>query len=371
MRNTLIFPPAFELQLLYELLKCKLINYKGEVYPDINLLDKFTNRNITKQKIYQMFMLFENVILLAADEQYDYSVTESLCNFKPLYLDQYAEAIHKLNLDDSKKENALYLKPALLNQLSADLSDFYIIKDSKISARNYFSALYDYTFDITSNLDSNYKKIISQHTELFNKAHVHTSDAINSKSGYLEAVQSIINTTFEDLNLQLDICSRQNAYMLNSIYSIDKIGCQELDFKRHMSAYAILKVECKKAIGTMPVFKAITDVVCFKEKQRRDILRLRQQLDGLEYVLRTQTREAAIKSATEDIKKAVAELNKYASLKNKIGTWTTYLAVPIGTAEILLSIPPIVGITMSIVGLSSEISDRIIRRRSNWVHVVR
>lgn len=74
--------------------------------------------------------------------------------------------------------------------------------------------------------------------------------------------------------------------------------------------------------------------------------------------------------ASSNIAKASKELSKTDKL-DEVSKWTTYLSVPVAVTEIILSAPPVAGISPGIIGTYSTKKSNDIKRKNNWISVIR
>jgi hypothetical protein len=80
-------------------------------------------------------------------------------------------------------------------------------------------------------------------------------------------------------------------------------------------------------------------------------------------------KDAAILKAAEDIKKANKDLLKNSKYE-AVSKWSTYLSLPVGTAESLLG-GSYIGLTISGVTMLNQLRLDINKRKNNWINVVR
>ena len=124
MRDTIILTSQYEMQLVHEAQKEGLIkeqDFLAEIdfSPSFTELDNelyelsFGTATPDRQKLFQMMLLYDNVILESAPPLYDYDKLESSGNIKVYTTDDFLDSIPiKIEKPDAFAE---YLKPALIN----------------------------------------------------------------------------------------------------------------------------------------------------------------------------------------------------------------------------------------------------------------
>ena len=75
--------------------------------------------------------------------------------------------------------------------------------------------------------------------------------------------------------------------------------------------------------------------------------------------------ESTLRSIQSEIKKANTALSKLSGVQT-IGTLTTWLSVPVTSVELMLSLPPVLGISVGVVGKVSSGASLAISRKYKW-----
>ncbi len=145
-------------------------------------------------------------------------------------------------------------------------------------------------------------------------------------------------------------------------------GCVLRNSSIRSSAYKILKVEHHRLLGYLPKFNSIRDTVEYKEKYKSNVKTFRTVLTELEWTLAIDGREQAIKKATSDLGLALKSLKCVE--KNIVSKFITVMSVPIGIAECILN-SSFVGLTISSLGLLNEIRNEYVKKKNNWLMLIR
>ena len=383
MKNSIILPKEYKNIFLFELRKSGLIKPKDNTNLDIwskrdnyeNLL--YRRRYKLKQNLFQMILLYDELVVQYCDSDFDYEKIKSIGNFK-LYLpeDYYS-------FDPVKQENnslyAYYLKPAMFKVLKNGLKPYFEVGSSKISYNEIVSELYDTIFKIKNDISKETIEFIRsseriyklRNWEYIDELKKHNASKVLIENGFLAEIVTWFHIIYYRLCLQLKISSENESFIVNSEFQLSKIGCEiyEENINTYMEAYKIIKCECANIIGALPHMDNIQDVILLKKERKNDIKNLQEVIGNLENVLRTEGREQAILKAANDVKKAADSLAKHKTVC-KIGEWTTLLSVPIGIAEMLLG-GGFGGMGLSIIGAATCLIDKKIERDNSWCEIVR
>ncbi len=351
--------------------------------PDFHDIDKYEDELYksyykVKQNLFQMILLYDELIIQDSDPAYEYNKIENIGNFKIYTFDDF------YNYNAREQENnslyAEYLKPAILAVLKKELKPYFEVSyNKKVSYKKMISELYDVFLGIRDYISKDTMELIELNEMVYklrNRNNINRLKNLGFPNDIAEGRFAIeLANWFElfyyQLCWQLKISSEQDAYIVNSEFQLSKIGCDiyEENINAYMDAYKILKCECANIIGTLPHICSIEEAILLKEKRKNDIKNLREVVGNLENVLRNEGKEKAIIKATSDVKKASAALSKREKV-NKIGMWTTLLSVPMGIAEMLLG-GGIGGLGLSVIGTSTCLIDEKIKRNNSWCEIVR
>lgn len=381
MKNSIILPTKFENIFMIEARKSNLIKHI-DIGEDLSRYDGWEEKLYSKyhkarQNVFQMILLYDELIIPAADPTYEYDKLQDKDNFLIYSFDDYCQydPIH----EDGHIEFAEYLKPVIIPVITKELKKYFLIKDKSISYKSIASEIYDITLGLKKEINNNVDFIIEvnkflydlQHKDYFKKMNkLNAPSVINEDIFYTKLSQTILRS-YTNICWQLDISSRQDAYIINCEYQLSKIGCGEYqkDVSAYLDSYKLLKCECSKIIGSLPKMNNLNDVFELKDKRKNDIKNLKEVLTHLEYVLKNEGKEQAVIKATNDVKKASESLAKRNELTT-VGKWTTLFSVPVAIMEILCGIPPI-GLVLSTVGTGVCIADDILKKRNGWCEIVR
>lgn len=381
MKNSIILPTKFEKILMAEARKSELVKHIdiGENFADYDIWEDelYSKYYKSRQSLFQMILLYDELIIPSADPTYEYDKLLSNGNISIYSFDDFVQydPIH----EEGHLQFAEYLKPAIIPVVTKKLKKYFLIKDKDISYKKIASEIYDISLGIKNKINKHIYNLIEVNKFLFdlkNQHYFEIMDALNAPSVinenrfYTDISQLIINC-YEQLCWQLDISSRKDAYIINCEYQLSKIGCDDYqnDINTYLDSYKILKCECSKIIGNLPKMNDLYDVFELKEKRKNDIINLREVLCQLEYTLKNEGKEQTIIRASNDVSKAAKALSKRNEL-DSVGKWTTLFSVPVGIVELLCGLPPI-GLALSAVGTGVCIADKIVKDKNSWCEIVR
>lgn len=381
MKNSIIIPEKFEKIFMIEASKEGLISHIdiGENYRECDELERelYSRYHQTRQKVFQMLLLYDEIIFPDFDPTYEYENLQNEGNFSIYSLDDFLQydPIH----EEGHIEFSEHVKPAIIPKITKELKKYIILKDDNVSYKSIASEIYDIALGRSKKINNNVERILEvnkfmfdlQHQQYFKKMdELNAPSVINRNRFYTDLAQLVISS-YERLCWQLEISSNRDAYIINCDYQLSKIGCDnyQKDISSYLNSYKILKYECSKIIGNLPKMNSLHDVFEMKEKRKNDIKNLNDVLEQLEYTLKNNGKEQTVIKASNEVKKASDALNKRNDLAS-VGKWTTLLSVPVSLAEILCGLPPI-GLSLSVIGTGTCIVDKIIKRRNGWCEIVR
>ena len=295
-----------------------------------------------RNHIFQMCLLANTVIL--PDVPPFFSLEEqSFFEFTSMN-DVYSK-ISLLNPYDDK-EYIEYLKPIVVPYIKEKIyiPEFY---RGEFSQTEYHNSYYDKLYGIADN----YISTLPNRME--------------------NALKQFYDNSMKELTILLELSAARECPIMQDKYDFSQIHkYQKYLSTSSLEAYTILKVNCENIIGTLPVLHNINDVIYLKNHNQKDIKRLREVLSEFEFIIRNYGYEKSINKIVKDIQQASKELSKN-SYSKKVSKFVQYLSVPISAAEILLSVPPIIGLSIQAVGLLSELSTESKKRKNNWLTIVR
>lgn len=381
MKNSIIIPEKFEKIFMIEASKEGLISHIdiGEDYTEYDEWEKelYSRYHQTRQKVFQMLLLYDEIIFPDFDPTYEYDNLKNKANFFIYSLEDFLQydPIH----EEGHMEFSEYIKPAVLSNIIKELKKYIVIKDENISFKSIASEIYDITLGRSKKISNKIEGILETNKFMFDLQHqqyfkimdkLHAPSVINKNRFYTDLAQLVISS-YERLCWQLEISSNRDAYIINCDYQLSKIGCDDYkkDINLYLDSYKILKYECSKIIGNLPKMNSLKDVFELKEKRKNDIKNLKDVLEQLEYTLKNEGKEQTIIKASNEVKKASNALNKRNELAF-VGKWTTLFSVPVSLVEMLCGLPPI-GLSLSVIGTGSCIVDEIIKRKNAWCEIVR
>ena len=359
MRQSIILSNEYEQLFLHEAQKSGLIellpSYADKLYDSEKLkeTESFYNAWLDsqvekKKNLLRIILLFDEIILPQAPGEYDYQRLKNNEGFKIIPFDDYYydNPIQK----EGHKQYAQYLKSAILPVAEKDLRSYFSIVPPNIEYSEFISDLYD-TVLLNKKLHNKYKEIVRINKKSFdlrNTAYFKRADLLElpemlgQKRRFFTDVSGLIVVMFEDLCWQLQISSDNDSTIMNCDYQLTNIGCESFDGELGPAAdaYKILRVECGKALGTLPEVKSIQEVVRLKEMRRHDIHNLKQELSRLEYEIKNSGSISAVEKAATDISKASKALS-VGNAVSKVTRWTTRFLLPLTVASLFLQRPEV------------------------------
>ena len=315
----------------------------------LSLIVFLTEKANDKQRLFSILLLFDDIILSNATQNYDYDRLIKTGMFSLFYLEDEVDSdpIHQ----DAHIEYATYLKPAIIPVFEKNIKSYFKYGQAVDGFKNFVSDLYDLIL-LNKRLPKKHHSFIEQNKIIFdvlnsdqvNKLHVlfgDVPDSITSKRFFTD-ISALLCVLYESLCWQLEISSNKDAAIIDCDFNLANIGCEEFtkDVTTGMQAYSILRVECGKIIGSFPHLNSIQEVLQFKEKHRNDIHNLKQELSRLEYEIRAGNSKKAAEKAAEDIGKASKALCKSQQI-SRVTKWTNVLSIPLGIASLFIGEPEI------------------------------
>lgn len=332
-----------------------------------------------KKNLLRIILLFDEIILPQAPGEYDYHRLKNNEGFKIIPFDDfyYDNPIQK----EGHKQYAQYLKSAILPVAEKDLKPYFSIVPPNIEYSEFISDLYD-TVLLNKKLHHKYEEIVrinKRSFDLRNTAYFRWADllelpeTLSQKRRFFTDVSGLLVIMFEDLCWQLQISSDNDSTIMNCEYQLANIGCESFDggLETATDAYGILRVECGKALGTLPEVRSIQEVIRLKETRRHDIHNLKQELSRLEYEIRNSGSISAVERAATDISKASKALSA-GSTVSKVERWTTRFLLPLTAASIFLQRPEVaLGLSVvTTIGHTSTVVGDFLSQKNNWLELL-
>lgn len=390
MRQSIILSNEYEQLFLHEAQKSGLIEllptYANVLYDSNELKEgeslytaRLDSQVEQKKNLLRIILLFDEIILPQAPGEYDYHRLKNNGTFKIIPFDDYYydNPIQK----EDHKQYAQYLKSAILPVAEKELRSYFKTIPVNIQYSEFISALYD-TVLLNKNLHNKYKEIIRinkrsfdlRNAEYFKHADLlKLPEMLGPERRFFTDVSGLIVTMFEDLCWQLQISSDNDSTIMNCEYQLANIGCESSDEELELAtdAYRILRVECGKALGTLPEVKSIQEVIRLKETRRHDIHNLKQELSRLEYEIKNSGSINAVEKAATDISKASKALS-VGSAVSKVTRWTTRFLLPLTVASLFMQRPEVTfgsGLVTTI-GLATTAIGDFLSQKNNWLELL-
>lgn len=392
MRTAIVLPRQYEGQFVYEAKKSGLATKLNIDIPNALSaeeeaeLDEFMYARAwgTRQKIFQMVLLFDEIIIPGIEPINDYRGLEETGFFSFSSIDDYFNYASENELYDECMATSEYLKPVLIPALYKRISRYYDNDVRGISKKKFVENIYRAFFEgmqtgrftMTSRMQeaielSDVRRALKrEHFYMMHGTPKWIRDGIQCVS-ICDELFSDVAYEYEYLNMLLDYANKQNANIINCDYQLAKIGCGDADVSNMLKNYANIRIECKRAIGELPHLTSLQDVIALKEKRGSDITRLRRVLGEFEETVRSDGKEKAMRKIQHDIELATKDLNRNIPHLTKVGNWATILSVPITVAETLLHSLPVAGFPAGVIGTASLIGSKIMEKNSGWVQIVR
>jgi len=387
-RKSIILSKTYEQIFLLEAEKSGLISYLDDLeylYDfDVAADRSFWHNHLEglskkRQNLFRIALLFDEIILESAPSHYDFSRLKGEGNIKifPFEDFYYNNPIYK----EGHELYAQHLKPAILPVAEKRLQSYFREIPQNVIYSELIISLYDAIL-LNKNFPAKFNDVMKINKDSFNlrqswffeKAEKENyPDILQKENRFFTDVRGIFANMYETLCWQLQISSEYDSTIMNSEYQIAKIGCESFDSKIDplMDAYQILRVECGKMLGTLPEVNSIQEVMRLKEKRRRDLHNLRQELSHVEHEIRNNGAKKAIDKATKDLSRASKSLS-YGNKISKVDNWTNHLLVPLGMASFILESPELVVATSTItlLGKTTKLVGEKVSKSNNWFELL-
>lgn len=340
---------------------------------------KQRRNKIREQQLYQMLLLYDEVLFTSFDFEFNYDYSELKKVGGLIYLND--EQICKMAYGDRNRKIdfnfSQYIKPAVIHNIKNEIKNLYIIRDKKFSEYRFASVLYDLVYaekkqriQFGKEFDE-LNKIVKKNKDFYDFVKDNKYEkTITYRQEYNAILLEIVLNCVEPVLRDFALHENQSIEILNPVYSIEKLGLKTKKIEKISDVYGTLKIECSKIIPALPEFSSIKETLDFKEKHMIDVKRLNSVIEELLYILENDGRERMIKQAAINVNKAVEELNKY-KLLSKVDKWTIFAALPVGILEFICTMPPIISLPLSVFGISSYLTQTHIKKNNNWIRVVR
>jgi len=346
---------------------------------ELALHKKITKEKI--QKVLQMVLLYDKIILPCNNDFSDFSNLINTGNFDIRSYDDMQEGlgINKFP-GDIDYDYSQIIKPALIYEMKETVKHLYYKRVDGFTDYKFASMMYDLLF---SQGTDRFQKLMNTHYDFISSNAIihmirHMNNPIYSITStgdyvkdYLQEMIQIFAVHVEALLWDMKLSSEYNATIVNTNYRIEKLGYNHAQkLKDRDSIYNTLKIELSNYLGYMPKFESFHDVLRIKDKQRQDIKRLQNVISELEATLVECGNEKMITQAVNNVSKANKELLRLKQYE-KVSKWTTYLSIPIAVSEIVMQLPPILGMSLAGIGTSATLKAEHSKKQSGWVSVIR
>lgn len=134
-------------------------------------------------------------------------------------------------------------------------------------------------------------------------------------------------------------------------------------------AYGMVKTQISYIMELQPAFESLSEIISFKQKKKRAIKDLQEEVSHLEALIKEGASEAVLQKVIQDVRSANESLIKGTATK-RIARVATYCSVPIALTEALLFGTPYSSI-ISVVGTVAQLTIDLKNRQSDWLFVAR
>lgn len=380
MRQSIILSDKQELILLHEAEKSNLIKplFEEEMKSEIdfiianNRINNYLESQVTERNnLFRLLLLYDEIILPSTNPIYDYDNLINTGNFSLYSVEDFLKS-NQTN-QEYNQHYAKHLKHAIIPVLEKQLKSYFKLGQPNGGFNTFISDLYDCML-LNKKLSNEYNDFIKRNIYFLN-----FKNKAYNKERVFRDIDLILNNLYETLCWELQISNDKNAVIYNSEFNLSAIGydcyaeCNDYskDIQTQMEAYAILKVECGKIIGTLPKVENIQEVLRLKEKRHNDIHNLKQELSRIEYEIRNGSTETAIKKAAFDIEKASKALSKN-TVTRKIEKFTNIFSIPLTMAALFAEQPEIAigSSVLSVVSKTSCLIGDYIKDKNQWFQVI-
>ena len=187
-----------------------------------------------KQNLFRMLLLFDDIILSNATQDYAYDNLIKTGMFSIFYMEDALEAdpIHQ----DGHIEYATYLKPAILPVFEDAVRPYFKYGQAVDGFSNFVSDLYDYIL-LKKEIPSKHYDFIKYNKALFDKKNIDNIRMLKSKFGdippcltsrrFFSDISGLLCVLYESLCWQLEISSKKDAAIIDCDFELANIGCEE------------------------------------------------------------------------------------------------------------------------------------------------
>ena len=113
--------------------------------------------------------------------------------------------------------------------------------------------------------------------------------------------------------------------------------------------YNNIRININDKIRQLPKTMTFEELLCIKDKHKKEIKRLRHVISELEQRVVVEGDTHITSRIDKDFELAVKDLNRSETL-SKVSSMETYASVPIGIAETISGIFPVAGTTVGVLG---------------------
>lgn len=354
-----------------------------------------TSHNKHKSEVLQMFLLFNNTILADKDDNYDYSklLETGIVKQEKLTIGHFDGP----SLDPATRAYAMLLKDIVVRSLakgqSRNLHD--MMRVLGITPKAFYNVVYTQQFgeaeDIAS-LNPKQVEVVERYAKGRLWTYVNDENRYPPVHGLVQRwlssfgshtggqilnsffVQVPVIVTTQKLIGLLNLSSMNDAVLMQSDFDMTGFKTvagliQKSETRSIMNSYKLLRLSYQQLIGSLPALNSLDDVLRLKETKRKDIERLRLVVNEMEQLLRNGEIQA-IQQAGKEIRQAAGELARGQNVE-RVGRWSTFLALPVGIIELLTGLPPVASMSIGVAGVGTTLSTEVAKAKNGWLQVLR
>lgn len=312
---------------------------------------------------------------------YNYDKLKKTGLFSLFFFEDFYDS--NFSYKDDRVINATSFKQAILPVFESRIKPYFQVGQAVDGFKKFVSDLYDYIL-LDKKLPKKHDEFIKLNKRYFNIRHrpyfdemrhkyAMTSDILLEEGRFFTDTIYVLHSLYDELCWQLKISNDKNAAIMDCEFQLAKMGYESLSdsVNQSMEAYRLLRVECGKIIGTLPMANSIQEVIQLKERRYNDLHNLRQELSHLEDEIRKGDSAKAIEKAANDISKASKALSR-GNIASEVSKWTNAFMIPAATGSLLMNQPPFSYFSgaLSIVGSTANFISKYIEDKYRWFEIM-
>ena len=383
MANSVILPGSYQDLLIYEGFKSNLLedtlDMSNDPDFDVNVIPRQREQAYKiyrnqRQKFFQTILLYDNLILPEADPTVNFG-----------RLDDYGFKIYEIEESlgyDARTESdydlkVISLKNAIVDKFVERHKFAFPQIELSASPKEIAEAIYDECFNLRTLNESEKNEIKKLMLYIKRRAMSITPSDYDSRdteflSNLTSNVFSEMSFLYNDINWLLNLSADNNAYIINSGYNLTDLGIVK---NKKFDAYRTLKIAYKDAINELPGFNNLKEVLNTKKQKKRELNGLRCEISAIEQILSSNNPDRELKAlekATNDLKLAVAAVNKGLPIIEAVGGFSTVIGIPMSASSFFCSAIPlsITGLAIAVTGGAMFVVGKKLEKKK-WCEIIR